>query len=419
MKRIAEKISHMASHPLARGSAIVLAGTTLANIGAYAYHLIVGRLLGPQQYGELASLFSFSYLLNVPSLVLQTVLTKYIAGFRAKQEVGKAKSLSLFVMKRIVVISLIGTAVIWPLTGIISGFLHIDRHISVLFMYLTSALWFVTVIQASLLQGFQMFVPAMILTNVIALLRLGGGALGAMMGVVETVAAGLITGVIGLLAYFIPLRFLYRAKEEPPNISTKELVSYSFPSLISMLGMTSLYSTDILLAKHFLPPVEAGYYAALSVMGKIIFFAGSSISYVLFPVVAERAKEQSDSRRLVYSALAAIGVISLGITAGYALLPKLALLLLFGSSYFPAAPYLGWFGVFLSLYSLSYLLMMTLLGRGNVLVWLFVATASLIQIAAITLYHSDISAILWVNCLTLTGLFTGLLLYYRHAVKNH
>ena len=419
MKRIVEKISHMASHPLARGSAIVLAGTTLANIGAYAYHLVVGRLLGPQQYGELASLFSFSYLLNVPSLVLQTVLTKYIAGFRAKQEVGKAKSLSLFVMKRIVIVSLIGTVIIWPLTGIIAGFLHIDHQISVLYMYLTSALWFVTVIQAGLLQGFQMFVPAMILTNVIALLRLGGGAVGAMMGVVETVAAGLITGVLGLLAYFVPLRFLYRAKEEAHNISAKELVSYSLPSFVSMLGMTSLYSTDILLAKHFLPPVEAGYYAALSVMGKIIFFAGSSVSYVLFPVVAERAKEQSDSRKLVYSALAAIGFISLGITAGYALLPKLALVLLFGPSYFPAAPYLGWFGVFLSLYSLSYLLTMTLLGRGNVIVWLFVAAATLIQIAAITLYHADISAILWVNCLTLAGLFIGLLLYYRHAVKNH
>jgi len=398
---------------------IVLAGTTLANIGAYAYHLVVGRLLGPQQYGELASLFSFSYLLNVPSLVLQTVLTKYIAGFRAKQEVGKAKSLSLFVMRRIVVISLVGAVLIWPLTGTISGFLHIDHHISVLYMYLTSALWFVTVIQASLLQGFQMFVPAMILTNVISILRLGGGVLGATMGVVETVAAGLITGVLGLLTYFIPLRFLYRAKEEHPNISAKELISYSLPSLVSMLGMTSLYSTDILLAKHFLPPVEAGYYAALSVMGKIIFFAGSSISYVLFPVVAERAKEQSDSRRLVYSALIAIGIISLGITAGYALFPKLALLLLFGPSYFPAAPYLGWFGVFLSLYSLSYLLTMTLLGRGNVLVWLFVAAASLIQIAAITLSHADISAILWVNCVTLAGLFISLLLYYRHAVKNY
>lgn len=419
MKRIVEKISHIASHPLARGSMVVLIGSTLANISSYAYHLVVGRILGPVQYGELASLFSFSYLLNVPSIVLQTVLAKYIAGFRATNEIGRAKALSLAATKRLVGIVGVGMVALIPFIGILTEFLHISSQISVVYMYVTSAVWLLTVVQASLLQGLQLFTAAMVLSNVGALLRLAGGAIGAAFGVTETIFAGVITGIIGWVTYFLPLRFVYAAKAQPANISGTELAAYSVPSLLTILSITSLYSTDIMLAKHFLPGFEAGLYAALSVMGKIIFFASSSVSYVLFPVVAERAKQDTQSERLVYSGLFAIGGISLGITAGYFLLPQMALLLLFGQSYFPAASYLGWFGIFLSLYSLSYLLVTTLLGAGHMQVWLFVCIAALIQIIGISLYHTNILSILVVNIVILAGLFISLLVYYRHAVKKH
>ncbi|MBI5019637.1 hypothetical protein HZB58_05195 [Candidatus Gottesmanbacteria bacterium] len=416
MNKLLLKASAIFSHPLARGSLIVLIGSTIANIGAYAYHLVVGRMLGPVSYGELASLFSFSYILNVPSLVLQTVLTKYIAGFRAKNEIGKAKNLSVSMMRWLALAGAAGLIVIIPFMWLLADFLHITRPISILFMYLTSALWLVTVVQTSLLQGFQMFTAAMVLTNVTTLLRLIGGVIGAGMGVVETVIAGFVTGVGGFIAYFIPLRFVYSAKGTPTGIARSDMISYSLPGAVTMLGITSLYSTDILLAKHYLPPVEAGYYAALSVMGKIVYFASSSVSYVLFPVVAERAKEQVGSHKLVYSALFAVLGVSGVITLMYFFMPDIALGLLFGAPYYPAAPFLGWMGVFLSLYSLSYVLVMTLLGRGNTVVWRFVAGAALLQIAAIVFFHRDILSIIAASTVVNAGLFTGLLLYYRQVV---
>lgn len=419
MKKFIDSVARITAHPLARGSAIVLVGTTLANVGAYAYHLVVGRILGPVEYGELASLFSFSYILNVPSIVLQTVLAKYIAGFRGQHEIGPVKALSVAAMKRLLIVVTGGILVLLPFIGALSEFLHISAPVSVLYMYLTSAIWLLTVVQTSVLQGLQMFTAAMILTNISAGLRLAGGVMGAMFGVTETILAGVVTGIIGFITYFVPLRFVYRVKTQQPRISRQELIAYSVPSLITILGITSLYSTDIMLAKHFLSGFEAGLYAALSVMGKIVFFASSSVSYVLFPVVAERAKQHAHSDRLVYSGLFAIGGVSGAITLGYFLLPQVALLLLFGQSYFLASPYVGWFGVFLSLYSLSYLLVTTLLGAGHVVVWLFVSVAALFQIAGIYYHHQDIASILVVNIAVLAALFISLLVYYRHAVQNH
>src|SRR3989344_8778687 len=161
MKRIIDKLSHVTSHPLARGSFIVLVGTTIANIGSYAYHLVVGRILGPVGYGELASLLSFLYILNVPSSVLQTVLTRYIAGFRANQEVGRAKSLSIAVLRMLCVVLFFGAVILLPFISMLAGFLHIDEPMALFYTYLTAALWLIGIVQVSLLQGLQRFTTAM------------------------------------------------------------------------------------------------------------------------------------------------------------------------------------------------------------------------------------------------------------------
>jgi len=44
---------------------------------------------------------------------------------------------------------------------------------------------------------------------------------------------------------------------------------------LASLATTSFLSMDVILAKHFLAPKEAGYYALLALAGKMIFFAGS------------------------------------------------------------------------------------------------------------------------------------------------
>ncbi len=418
MSNILARVSSMSRHPLARGSFVVLVGTTLANVASYAYHLVIGRILGPVGYGELASLFSFLYLLNVPSLVLQTVMTRYVSHFRAAAELGKAKSLSITILKVLCMVLVVGFIILLPFVGWLAAFLRINRPAAVVFTYLTAALWILGIVQVSLLQGLQRFSVAMVLSNVGMYLRLIGGAVGAMIGVTETVIAGVITSAIGFGLHYVPLRDVYGAKLEKTNISRDDIVSYSVPSLITMLGITSLYSTDIMLAKHFLSPLEAGYYAAISVMGKIIYFASSSVSYVLFPVVAERAKRKAGSRKLIYSGTLVVALVSLGITAGYFLLPKFALFTLFGASYFPASGYLGWFGLFMSFFSVSYVLSTALLGLGETRVSAIVMAASLLQIIGIFIYHESIYSIISVNLAISFMLTAGLLIYYRHAVKD-
>ena len=49
-----------------RGASIFLTGSVIVSGLAFAYHFVLARLLGPQEYGVLAALFGLLYLVGVP-----------------------------------------------------------------------------------------------------------------------------------------------------------------------------------------------------------------------------------------------------------------------------------------------------------------------------------------------------------------
>ena len=77
MNLISKKLRSLLLHPFVKGGLVVMGGAMAANVSAYLYHLIVGRILGPVAYGELAALLALFFILNVPSSVLQTISVKF------------------------------------------------------------------------------------------------------------------------------------------------------------------------------------------------------------------------------------------------------------------------------------------------------------------------------------------------------
>src|SRR5581483_6186188 len=67
-----------------------------------------------------------------------------------------------------------------------------------------------------------------------------------------------------------------------------EFKDYSVKFFFATLGITLLTSVDILFVKHFFSPQLAGQYAALSVMGRAIFYLTSPIYFVFFPLIAQK-----------------------------------------------------------------------------------------------------------------------------------
>lgn len=410
--------SKITSHPLAKNSAIVFIGAMLTNVTSYLYHVAVGRILGPVGYGELAALISIFYILNAPSAVLQNIVVKFFSTLKAKHQDNQAKNLLLFITKFTFILEIVCFIVLIPFVGMMAKYLNITHVSYLVYLYFIFALSLLGILNVSVLQGYQKFVQMTAITNLSNGLRLIFGIIGAFFGVGWALIANIGSNLIGYLAAFVPLKGLLHLKPSKVTISAKSAFLYSVPTFLALLAVTALYSQDVVLVKHFFNAQTAGVYSSISVLGKIIFFASSSIGFVAFPMLAERKTLNKPYHSIVFSSLAVVAFISLGLTIGYFAFPLFIVKVLFGRAFLGAIPYLGAFGLFMSFYSLSNLFTTMYLALEKTSVWIFVIAAAVTQIITINLYHSTLSVVIRNNTLIVGGLFVALLLYYPYATRR-
>ena len=133
---------------------------------------------------------------------------------------------------------------------------------------------------------------------------------------------------------------------------------------------------------------------------------------MLFPVLSERVAKKEQTKKLVYTGVAAVSVVSIFITGLYFLFPQTVIHLLFGNTYVGAVPLLGMFGIFLSLFSVGSILTIVNLALGNTGVWTVTLCSALLQIIGIIVFHDQIMTVIFVNIIVSSILTIGAGSYY-------
>jgi len=186
------------AHPFIKGSAVMFAGTMLANVLAYFYHLVVGRMLGPAGYGELAAILSIFYILNSPSIVIQNILVRFFSQLKAKKDFGQAKRLFLRITRLISIALILLGVILLPFVSGIASFLQIADRMYLVWLYLMFASFVFGIVNVSVLQAFQQFAAIALINPLSGVLRLGLGTVGAFFGVGWTLVSGVVAGFISL-----------------------------------------------------------------------------------------------------------------------------------------------------------------------------------------------------------------------------
>lgn len=416
--RLKNLFHKLTSHALARDSAIMFMGSMGSNVSSYLYHLLMGRLLGPVGYGELSSLLSIFYIFTIPLNVGQLVLVKFISAFKAKGEVGQAKTLFLKVTKTAVIGCLGMLPVIILISPFVTTYLQIKTPGMFVLIYLIFIFSMLTVIMASVLQGYQKFVWVSILGAGAVLIKLFLSLPAVQFNVIGVLIATLISGVIAYVLNFIPLGFMFKTPALPMHLTKREAITFAIPTLLITLGMTSIYSTDMILVRHYFSAIDAGVYASLTVLGKIVFYATSVLGAVFYPVLSERHTKGENTEGIIRIGLLAVTFISSGITLLYFLFPNLIIKMLFGSSYLGGAPYLGIFGIFLVLYSIGNMFTTTFLATGKTKIWIVPVVCALLQIAGISVFHQNLLTVIYIDITISVLLVVGLGGYYLHNITK-
>ena len=274
------------SVPFLKNSVIALIGTGFISFLNYLFHLITARLLAPPQYGLLQSFIALTYFSGVFAGGLSFSIIHQTASIPKNLIWPTIKSLE----KKLLRVSFLFFLGFLLLSPIIKNFLHLEK-INNLFIFSLNFIFFLLpTIYLSIFQGRLKFLEFSFLGILGALVKITLASLLILAGLqVEGALIGIITAsiIIILVGRSLVTRYWQKPFKEVKKIEKKNLIhgfwKYSFLTLTTNLFLVSLYSSDILLVRHFFSSSIAGIYSAVAVLGKIIFFAASSILLVAFP----------------------------------------------------------------------------------------------------------------------------------------
>lgn len=341
---------------LLRNNAIFLAGSVGVGLLGYVFHFAIGRLLGPSAYSIVAAALSALYILTLPGLVVQVVSARFTSLAAGRQELGSVRPLLLQISGLSLLVGLPVAIILVVLAPQAGRYLQVTDNRVILMLAATTVATLLVSASRGALQGMQRFISLVGNQSIDMASRV---VIGSALVVAGLKALGAVVALcIGpLLAYGQSVWLIWRVRGEPPAEPTQlsQVGRYAVSAAIAAMGVTYLFNADVVLSKHYLSSIDAGIYAAGSVLGRVAYFLGVTVATVMFPEVATLHAKDENHFHVVDASLALIAGLSAALIAGYFLVPQLVLLP-YGSSFDPVRPYLGPFAIALSLLATANLL---------------------------------------------------------------
>jgi O-antigen/teichoic acid export membrane protein len=184
------------------------------------------------------------------------------------------------------------------------------------------------------------------------------------------------------------------------------LLAFALPVLLVEISLILINNSDVLLVKRFFDSATAGQYAALALIGRIVFFGTWSVVITMFPLVAQKAQRREPHRHLLWISLGMVAGVSVVIVTATAVAPALIIQLLFGAAYLPVASLLWLYALATALFALANVLINYHLALGNRGGAFLALAAGLCQVALLLLFHTTLAQVVLIQ----VGLMGALLL---------
>lgn len=400
---------------LISGSFIMLSGTSIANLFNFLFNLFMSRNLSVTEYGILASLLS---LMMIPGLFSGSVVpavVNFAATYFARNQLDLVRGLFLQVGKVSFGFGLLSFFIFVFFSQQIGDFFQINNTFLILSIGVIVLLGFLSTINLALLQAklaFQYLTFINIFSSFLKLLigtvlvLFGFAVGGAILGI-------FLSGLISYLFSFFPLRDVFYSKIKKSKINYSEIIQYGGPAALIFFSLSAFTTMDIVLVKHFFHPKDAGLYAGLSLIGRVIFFLSAPISTVVFPLVTQKHVRKESYKTTALLAFVIVLVPSIGLTVFYFMFPEFVIaFFLKKEEYFAISQYLGFFAIYITLYSMLYIMCNILLSIKKTKIFLPLILGALLQTAFIFVFHKNFFDIISVSLAIVSLLLFLFLLYY-------
>ena len=168
-------------------------------------------------------------------------------------------------------------------------------------------------------------------------------------------------------------------------------------AIIFFVGQVIINNVDIILVKHFFPSELAGLYAAVALVGRLLYFASWQVVSAMFPVSAAAGDEQHKKAHVLGVPLTIVTLMSLSFIVVLAMFPGFVMHIVFGEGFHSAQSLLSLYAGSTALYALAMVLITYEMSRKIANTgWLQLLFSGAI-VLAIYMFHSDLRQVIFVQ----------------------
>ncbi|MBN8579424.1 MAG: oligosaccharide flippase family protein [Anaerolineae bacterium] len=405
-----QKVKELLRSKIASASALLMLSMTVVNAGNYVYNLIMGRWLGPSLFADLSLIVTLLLIVTFLTAPIQMTAARYSAIHTADGDIKTLASIRRFIWFIALGLGLTLTVFFATLAPLLQKFFHTQSFLSFIIFGAAMPFAMLQAVERGILQGRTSFKILAISYQVEMwsrlLVSIGLVALGLSVD-------GAVTGIsVSFLLTWLVARHAVRDLETTEDISKEMqlgLIRFAAPVLISQLGQILVNNSDVILVKRFFATGEAGQYAALALIGRIVFFATWSVVTTMFPIVAQKQKMGEPHGHLLWFSLGIVAGVSAPVILLTILAPEFVVRILFGENYLGVASLVWQYALATSLYAMANVVINYRLSLGMGKETGFAIAAGLAQVIGIMLFHRSLEQVVFVQVVVMTGLFVSLL----------
>jgi len=395
----------------------LMVSSLLVNAGNYSLNLCLGRWLGPEVFAEANILATLVMILSFVAVGLQLTVTKYAATLYSQNQKENLQNLVSVFVKTGKRFGLYLLPILLLLASFIKVYILFKSIMPLLILFLGFPLYILMSISRGYFQGTNQF-KKLAYTYIIEMVARVIFTLGLLFIFRDSEHSTLFVA-LGFLASFTSTYLYSRLKTSSSTQELpfkKEIISFFAVIGIYELSQILINNSDVILVKHFFNAEEAGLYAAIALIGRIVFFATWTIVTLLFPMVIEKEKRGESHTHLFWGAFGIVATIGLIIVGTCFFFDEWIIQMLFGTEYVAMAHILWIYALATCIFACANVFAYYHMSLNNYLPVFLSILIGVLQIIAIYHFHNTIEQIVQLQILLMSLLLIGMLLY--HAVVS-
>ena len=384
----------------------------IVNAGNYIYNLLLGRLLGPELFADAALLITFLLVLSFVAMTFQLATAKFSVLYENQVFTNFINLMYRYGTLTGIVIG----AVIVIFAKDLQEVFHTQTHWMFTIFGIGVPIYFMMSINRGIYQGKKSFVKLALTYQSEMMSRLLITFL--LIFTLSSVSSSILV-IVGIFFSFIlgliPFRLdVIKFKTKPVLDKVQRSHVSKFFILTGFYELTQILinNSDILMVKHYFNEYDAGLYASLALIGRVVYFITWMFVMLLLPSVIQKRKDGEATTPILFKYVGYVVALAISIVLGCFIFPELAVKLLFGSEYVAIAPLLWKYAIATSLFAIANIFAYYFLSLDHYLPVVISGVFGLSQIVLIMFFHNSLLQVVIMQIIAMASLLAIQLAYF-------